>query len=54
MKMCESIMNILWKCYENSMKYYGNIMKILWKYENMKNELGDLMKKWEDLTIKLD
>ena len=24
------------------------------KYENMKNELGDLMKKWEDLTIKLD
>jgi ATP-binding cassette subfamily F protein 3 len=24
------------------------------KYENMKNELGDLMKKWEDLTIKLE
>ena len=24
------------------------------KYENMKNELGDLMKKWEGLTIKLD
>ena len=24
------------------------------KYENMKNELGDLMKKWGDLTIKLE
>ena len=24
------------------------------KYENMKNELGDLMKKWEDLTIKFE
>ena len=24
------------------------------KYENMKNELGDLMKKWEDLTTKLE
>ena len=24
------------------------------KYENMKNELGDLMKIWEDLTVKLD
>ena len=24
------------------------------KYEKMKNELGDLMKKWEDLTIKLE
>ena len=24
------------------------------KYENMKNELGDFMKKWEDLTIKLE
>lgn len=24
------------------------------KYENMKNELGDLMKMCEDLTVKLD